>query len=118
MASNSQNKESIQRLRLQIQGAVQEVGFRPFIYQLAHSLNLSGWINNSAQGVTIEAEGTLSKLVRFSIRIEKEKSDRSFIHSLESCYLDPVGYETFEIKESTQTGQLTTLVLPDIKYIG
>jgi len=111
---NSPNKKSIQRLRLQIQGAVQGVGFRPFIYRLANSLKLKGWINNSAQGVTIEVEGVRQKLTEFSLRIEKEKPSRAYIHSLESSHLDPVGYTSFEIKESSQTGKLTALVLPDI----
>lgn len=114
MPPNSPNKKSIQRLRLQIQGAVQGVGFRPFIYRLANSLKLKGWINNSAQGVTIEVEGVRQKLTEFSLRIEKEKPSRAYIHSLESSHLDPVGYTSFEIKESSQTGKLTALVLPDI----
>lgn len=114
MSSDSSNKKSIQRLRLQIKGAVQGVGFRPFIFRLATSLNLNGWINNSVQGVTIEVEGPHSLLTDFPLQIEKEKPPQAFIHSMESSYLDPVGYASFEIKESTQTGKLTTLVLPDI----
>ena len=46
-----------QRLRLAIRGAVQGVGFRPFVYRLAAELGLAGWVNNSPQGVFIEAEG-------------------------------------------------------------
>ena len=114
MSNNRQNKDSTKRLRLQIQGAVQGVGFRPFIFRLATSLKLKGWINNSAQGVTIEIEGPSALLADFPVRAEKEKPPRAFIHSMESSYLDPVGYTSFEIKESTQTGQLTALVLPDI----
>lgn len=114
MASDSKNKHPIQRLRLQIQGAVQGVGFRPFIFRLATSLNLKGWINNSSQGVTIEVEGPFALLTDFSFQIEKEKPPQSFIQSMESSYLDPVGYSSFKIKESTQTGKLTVLVLPDI----
>ena len=45
------------RLQLTIQGTVQGVGFRPFIYRLAMELNLTGWINNSVSGVLIEVEG-------------------------------------------------------------
>ena len=46
-----------QRLYITIQGAVQGVGFRPFVYRLATELGLTGWVNNSAQGVLIEVEG-------------------------------------------------------------
>ena len=114
MSTNFQNKNAIQRLRIQIQGAVQGVGFRPFIYRLANSLDLKGWINNSVQGVMIEVEGDPAKLADLPIQIEKEKPPRAFIHSMETSYLDPVGYASFQIKESSQTGKLTTLVLPDI----
>ena len=102
------------RLHLEIHGAVQGVGFRPFIHRLATSLNLYGWINNSVQGVTVEIEGDLYQLREFMTRMEREKPPQSFIQSLESTYLDPVGYKSFEIRESSHSGKLTTLVLPDI----
>ena len=45
------------RLKLTFRGAVQGVGFRPFIFRLATELGLAGWVNNSPQGVFIEVEG-------------------------------------------------------------
>ncbi len=45
------------RKRISIRGVVQGVGFRPFVYNLAESLQLSGFIWNSSSGVTIEIEG-------------------------------------------------------------
>ena len=45
------------RLRVVVRGAVRGVGFRPFIYSLAASLRLRGWVNNSSQGVFVEVEG-------------------------------------------------------------
>ncbi len=54
-----------QRLRVIIQGAVQGVGFRPFIYRLATDLKLVGWVNNSTVGVMIEVEGNQSQLENF-----------------------------------------------------
>jgi hydrogenase maturation protein HypF len=53
------------RFRLLVRGAVQGVGFRPFVYQHAQALGLKGWVSNSAQGVTIEVEGR-SRLHRVS----------------------------------------------------
>lgn len=102
------------RLRITIRGAVQGVGFRPFVFRMAEELGLKGWVNNSAQGVVIELEGPPSLLVRFLLRLETEKPPRSFIQSLESSWLDPVGYDTFEIRKSEAGGVKTTLVLPDI----
>ncbi len=102
-----------QRLRLTILGAVQGVGFRPFVYKLAQELGLVGWVNNSAQGVFIEVEGERSQLETFLLRLEREKPPRSFIQSLESSWLAPVGYDNFEIKASVR-GEKTALILPDI----
>jgi len=96
-----------QRLRLVIRGAVQGVGFRPFVYRLAAELGLAGWVNNSAQGVFIEAEGATPLLENFLLRVESEKPARSFIHSLEASWLDPVGYTGFEIRESKTGGDKT-----------
>ncbi|MDW8290547.1 MAG: acylphosphatase, partial [Armatimonadota bacterium] len=102
------------RLRLVIRGAVQGVGFRPFIYRLATELGLKGWVLNSAQGVFIEVEGKPQTLQQFVTRIEVEKPPRASIQSLEQSLLDPVGYNTFEIRHSEQSGEKSVLILPDI----
>jgi hydrogenase maturation protein HypF len=102
-----------QRLRLTIRGAVQGVGFRPFVYRLAMELELTGWVNNSPQGVFIEVEGARATLDQFRRRVNAEKPPRAFIQSLEASLLDPCGFQTFEIRESEQTGAKTSLVLPD-----
>ncbi|MEW6368720.1 MAG: carbamoyltransferase HypF [Acidobacteriota bacterium] len=102
------------RLRVSIRGAVQGVGFRPFLYRLATSMQLSGWVVNSAQGVCIEVEGDEERLRRFLLRIEAEKPPRSSIYSLESSFLDAVGYGSFEVRLSQDTGAKTATVLPDI----
>jgi hydrogenase maturation protein HypF len=102
------------RLHITVQGAVQGVGFRPFVYRLATSMNLPGWVLNSSQGVFIEVEGEKQALDAFLLRIEKEKPDRSFIQSLEFSVLDPIGYTEFEIRHSDGTGVKSVLILPDI----
>jgi hydrogenase maturation protein HypF len=102
------------RLRVVIHGAVQGVGFRPFVYRLATDMGLAGWVNNSSQGVFIEAEGSHEQLRGFLLRIEAERPPRSFIQSLESALLDPVGYTGFEVRHSDETGAKTAFVLPDI----
>jgi len=102
------------RLKLVIRGAVQGVGFRPFVYRLADELDLAGWVNNSPQGVFIEVEGAQAELEQFRHRLEIEKPPRSFIQSLEATWLDAVGYDGFVIRESGKVGNTTALVLPDI----
>ncbi|MCU0783140.1 MAG: carbamoyltransferase HypF [Verrucomicrobia bacterium] len=110
----SETNRPIQRLRLVIRGAVQGIGFRPFVHRLATRLVLDGWVNNSAQGVFIEVEGPRHDLEQFLLRLEADRPPRSSIQSLESSWLDPVGYEQFEIRPSETGGDKTALVLPDI----
>ena len=50
-----EDESEITRIRIVIRGAVQGVGFRPFVYRLASELKLKGWISNTSQGVFIEA---------------------------------------------------------------
>ena len=102
------------RLKLAIRGAVQGVGFRPFVFRLAGELALKGWVNNSPQGVFIEAEGGPAELEQFRLRLEAEKPPHSFIQSLEAAWLDPVGYAGFEIRASQRGGSKRALILPDI----
>lgn len=103
----------IQRVRIVIRGAVQGVGFRPFIFRLAEEMGLTGWVINNTQGVFIEAEASAEILQTFLLRIGNEKPAISFIQSFEHSYLDSVGYEKFEIRESAD-GPKTALILPDI----
>jgi hydrogenase maturation protein HypF len=103
-----------ERIRIVVRGAVQGVGFRPFVYRLATELQLEGWVINSAQGVFIEGEGSRDALDRFLLRLEKEKPPRAAIQSFESSFLDPANYSGFEIRESDESGGKTALILPDI----
>ncbi len=104
----------IQRIHVVIRGAVQGVGFRPFVYRLARELGLPGWVLNSGQGVFIEAEGEKKLLDAFLLRLEKERPPLAFIQSLEFSFLDVAGLVDFTIRESDGTSDPVTLVLPDI----
>jgi hydrogenase maturation protein HypF len=104
---------NIIRVHVAVRGAVQGVGFRPFVYKLAQELGLSGWVNNSAAGVFIEAEGSAPAVRAFVHRIESDKPQIALIQSLEATFLDTVGYAGFEIRASTG-GKKCALVLPDL----
>ena len=103
-----------QRLRLIIRGAVQGVGFRPFVHHLAAEIRLAGWVRNSPQGVSIEVEGPRASVENFLVRLESEKPPRSFIQSLEPFWLDPTGCAGFQILPSETSGGKTALIQPDI----
>ena len=57
------------RLAIQIRGQVQGVGFRPFVYRLAHELKVGGWVRNDAAGVAIEAQGPAMVRERFLVAL-------------------------------------------------
>ncbi|GAB4287131.1 MAG: hypothetical protein Fur0025_20260 [Oscillatoriaceae cyanobacterium] len=101
------------RCKITIKGAVQGVGFRPFVYRLATELGLPGWVNNSAEGVFIEIEGHQEPVELFLQRLETEKPPLALIKSVETAWLEPVGYGEFEIRASVG-GAKTAIVLPDI----
>jgi hydrogenase maturation protein HypF len=105
---------SIERAKVIVQGAVQGVGFRPFIYSLATDLGLHGWVLNSAQGVAIEVEGQRTEVEQFLLRVENEKPPRAVIQSFEATWLEAAGYEDFEIRQSDDAGAKTVFVMPDI----
>jgi hydrogenase maturation protein HypF len=105
--------QPVQRVRTVIRGAVQGVGFRPFVFRLATDLGLAGWVSNSSHGVIIEVEGNETELREFADRLDRERPPRAFVLSLETSFLDPLGYRTFEIRPSIE-GAKTALVLPDI----
>jgi hydrogenase maturation protein HypF len=102
------------RLRVVIRGAVQGVGFRPYVYRIATDLGLQGWVINSSQGVFIEVEGKRDLLDVFLLRLEREKPPLSYIRGLEYSFLDHKGYKGFEVRESDDSGAKTVLVIPDI----
>jgi len=97
-----------------VRGAVQGVGFRPFVYRLATELKLNGYVSNTAQGVFIEVEGRRNFLKQFQRRIQTEKPPRAIVQSTKSSFLDAIGYDAFEICESEERGDKTAFILPDI----
>jgi hydrogenase maturation protein HypF len=105
---------NLERLRVEIQGAVQGVGFRPFVYRLATGLNLTGWVINDTSGVFIEVEGPKEVLEQFLQRLPAESPPLSIVQSIESAWLAPAGYKRFEIRHSDDQGAKTVLVLPDV----
>ncbi len=52
--------------KVKINGIVQGVGFRPFVYQLANRYNLKGEVANTSSGVAIHVEGPQNNIESFS----------------------------------------------------
>ncbi|MBI5838061.1 MAG: carbamoyltransferase HypF [Candidatus Eisenbacteria bacterium] len=107
-------EDVVSRLRLEIRGAVQGVGFRPFVYRLAEEFHLTGWVLNDARGVFLEVEGPRPALERFRERVETAPPPRAVLKSVEAAWLEPAGLAGFEIRHSDGGGSKSALVLPDI----
>ena len=105
---------SSRRLRVEIRGAVQGVGFRPFVYRLATELGLAGWVLNDVRGVEVEVEGTPALLEAFRTRLEAEAPPRAVVRSVAASWHEPAGFLSFEIRKSAGVGAKSVSVLPDL----
>ncbi|MEO1132872.1 MAG: carbamoyltransferase HypF [Cyanobacteria bacterium J06639_1] len=94
-------------------GAVQGVGFRPFIYRLATDMQLTGWVRNSAAGVDIAIEGMPDHLQTFVQRLRTEPPVPAKIHTLKLEPAEVEGDREFVIQPSGE-GRKTALMLPDL----
>lgn len=102
------------RYRIQINGVVQGVGFRPFVYNLAKSLNLKGFVSNNTTGVVIEIEGENTLLNKFLNRLKEERPSISQIYKIKIEKLQPKNYQDFIIEKSISNEEITLDILPDI----
>jgi hydrogenase maturation protein HypF len=102
------------RAKIKIEGIVQGVGFRPFIYRIAVKNHLNGFILNSRSGVTIEVEGEESSIDEFLLSLSKDHPKPARIKDIDIEYLPYVGYSDFSIRESDKWGMRQTLLSPDI----
>ncbi len=102
------------RLRVHLRGAVQGVGFRPFVYRVAKELRLKGYVLNDTFGVEIEVEGKREDIERFLLKLREEKPPLARIHSKRIEFLEPFGYEDFEIRDSVKRKGGEISVLPDV----
>ncbi len=100
--------------RLVVRGVVQGVGFRPFVYRLAHRHGLSGWIANSSSGVVIEVDGSDDALSAFERDLTAEAPVLARIESVESDPAEPTSAAGFEIRTSEHDPSESTLICPDV----
>ena len=103
-----------QRKRIYIQGIVQGVGFRPYVYNLATHYGLTGWVLNNSLGVTIEAQGTEEALHQFLTHLQQNPPPLAQITEVRSETI-PVQEETgFRIRQSEKTTEKFTFISPDM----
>ncbi len=107
------DNSAMERRRLRIEGVVQGVGFRPFVYGLARRHGLGGFVLNDGGGVVIEVEGARKALVAFDSAVRREAPPLARVESVHSSGMPTLGETAFRIEASLAT-RATALVPADV----
>ncbi len=102
------------RSQIQVTGTVQGVGFRPFVWQRAVALDLTGWVQNQTQGVTIEVQGDTERVRQFVDALTRNPPPLASIDSLSVREVPCLQESSFQILESMPGEGPGTPVSPDI----
>ncbi|MGI8749930.1 MAG: carbamoyltransferase HypF, partial [Thermoleophilaceae bacterium] len=104
---------SRRRVRARVEGVVQGVGFRPFVYRLASELALDGWVLNDPRGVLVEAEGEPVALESLLKRLSADAPPLASVERVSSEDVATDDVPGFRIVESGTGGEAEALVSPD-----
>ena len=107
-------RDPCSRLHLEIRGAVQGVGFRPFVYRVAREEELSGWVLNDVRGVVLEVEGSDEHVERFRSRVVAERPAPAVVQEIEARRVVPTGERGFRIVASAASAAKTAVILPEL----
>jgi hydrogenase maturation protein HypF len=99
---------------IRVRGVVQGVGFRPFVYRLARSNTLAGWVLNGEEGVEIYLEGAESGLRAFVQDLKTQPPPAASIADIEVHPAAPIGLNDFTIRESKRRERPTARISPDL----
>lgn len=105
---------AVLRKAVDVTGIVQGVGFRPFVYRLANTCGLSGFIANTPSGVSIEVEGPADRVEEFLDRLPKEIPPLAKVTSLSLRDAEAQGGDSFRIVSSHLGEPPKALISPDV----
>lgn len=105
---------SLQARRVAVEGVVQGVGFRPFVYRLAKRHGLKGWVTNREFGVEIHVEGSQSDIEAFLRELEAQAPPAARISRVEAGKTAPGNAGEFAIAKSEKADPPTTRISPDL----
>ena len=101
------------RVRARVQGVVQGVGFRPFVYRLAREEQLGGFVLNDERGVVLEVDGRPDAVESFLARLASESPPLAVVERVDCDRLESTGERDFRIVESVSHGDADALVAQD-----
>src|ERR1039457_5099955 len=102
------------RLRIQLRGIVQGVGFRPFVHRLAEERQLGGWVRNSSAGLETEVEGPRVALESFVEAVRQQPPPLAWIQEMQVSEIAALGETAFVIRQSLASTGEFALVSPDV----
>ena len=102
------------RMQVKIEGTVQGVGFRPFVFRVARALDLTGWVVNGADGVTIEVEGGAEAVNRFLDRLQAACPPGARVERMNARQIPAIGDSEFSIQPSDEAGTKRLAISPDL----
>lgn len=112
--SPGEPRPSLTRWRFTVQGQVQGVGFRPFVFVQATGLGLSGLVGNTPQGVTIEVQGPRPSLEQFNHALHHSLPPLARITQCIQAEIPVVPHEAgFSIAQSQDASTHNVLISPD-----
>jgi hydrogenase maturation protein HypF len=100
--------------KIEVNGIVQGVGFRPFIYNLALRHGLKGEVSNTSGGVAIVVEGLADHIDAFTADISAAPPPLAHVVEVSRQEIPVAGYAAFTIVQSKADTALSTLISPDV----
>ena len=100
--------------KLHVNGIVQGVGFRPFVFQLAEKYQLKGEVANTSSGVTIHVEGSAEHVAAFEKDLAAKPPPLAYVVEITRQPETAKNYADFTIVKSKGESEISTLISPDV----
>jgi hydrogenase maturation protein HypF len=114
VARDKATRRRVRRIRIEVEGTVQGVGFRPFVYRLARELDLGGWVRNTTNGLVIETEGPAPSIEQFRHRLLADAPVSALVETLTYREMSPCDQTNFSIHASEEDGHRALVIPPDL----
>ncbi|MEO1516938.1 MAG: carbamoyltransferase HypF [Bacteroidota bacterium] len=98
---------------IHVEGQVQGVGFRPFIFSLAQKYGLNGWVSNTVDGVHLVCNANKRTVLKLMDTIVTDAPRLSKITSIRRFKIQQQFFDNFQIIHSKETGKANLLLTPD-----